>query len=508
MDLELIIRSSKSGIDFALLRDGRLIELHKEDLKTSFSVGDIFLAKTKKVLGGLNAIFVGVGSERDGFLHYQDLGPQFLTMNNFLSRTIKRGGENTLQDVVLGKDISKKGRIEDIFKTKQQILVQVIKEPISTKGPRLTSEISLAGRYMVLLPFSKRISVSQKIGNRKEKERLRKLVKSICPPGFGIILRTFSKGKKVAELDYDLQQLLNKWQGICRELKNKRPPVQVFSELNRVSSMLRDLFSDDFTSIVVNDEALYKEIDAYLKEIDSDKKDILKLYNYKKPIFDKYYIERQIKTSFGKTVSMARGAYLVIEHTEALHVIDVNSGNRSNKESTQEDNAFNVNLIAAKEIARQLRLRDMGGIIVVDFIDLKSKEKRDGLYRELKAQMALDRTKHKILPPTKFGLIQITRQRVRAEIAIPTQEEDPNSNRMVEAPIVMVDRIENELDHIIANNKHQGKRISLHIHSFIAAYLKKGLFSKRFKWFFTYKKWIRIYPRDGYKYLTFRFKFG
>lgn len=507
MKTELIIRSSSSDIDFALLKDGRLTALNNETTGNKFSVGDIFLAKIGKVLSGLNASFVNVGYEKDGFLHYHDLGAQLKSLNKFI-KGVSTGKikDYTLKNFQLEKDIDKNGSIVDTLKSGQNLLVQIVKEPISTKGPRMSSEISIAGRYLVLVPFSDRVSVSQKIMDPEEKERLKRLIKSIKPKGFGVIVRTVAENKKVADLDRDLQNSLERWVVMCKKIRNvktQQTPVKVLSELNRASSILRDLFNDSFTSIVTNDETLHLEIKEYLQEIAPDKESIVSLYNSKLPIFEKYGIERQIKTSFGKTVSMSKGAYLVIEHTEALHVIDVNSGNRSNKATSQADTALEVNLIAASEIARQLQLRDMGGIIVVDFIDMHTAEHRQKLYDHLKTEMAFDRTKHKILPPSKFGLVQITRQRVRPELVIKTQETNPSGSGEVEAPIVLLDKIEIELDKLIAAKEH--KKILLNVHPFIAAYLKQGLPSIQQRWFMKYKKWIKILPRDAYQYLKYDF---
>ncbi len=505
MKTELIIRSNSSDIDFALLKDGKLMELNKETNGNKFSVGDIFIAKIGKVLTGLNAAFVNVGYPKDGFLHYHDLGAQVNSLSKFLKK-VSTGNykEFTFKNFGFEKDINKDGSINDVLKTGQNTLVQIVKEPISTKGPRISSELSIAGRYLVLVPFSNRVSVSQKIADPKEKERLKRLAQSIKPKGFGVILRTVAQGKKVAELDRDLQNSLDRWKNMCKSIPNAKTPTKILSELNRASSILRDVMNDSFTNIVTNDESLFVEIKDYLEEIYPEKVNIVKLHKSKTPIFEKYGIERQIKTSFGKTASMSKGAYLVIEHTEALHVIDVNSGNRSNKANSQEDTALEVNLIAAKEIARQLQLRDMGGIIVVDFIDMQSAENRQKLYQCLKEEMSFDRTKHKILPPSKFGLVQITRQRVRPELEIKTREPNPNKNGEVEAPIVLVDKIENELERIISSGKNY-KKITLNTHPFIAAYLTKGVTSIRFKWFLKYKKWIDILPRDAYQYLQYKF---
>ncbi|MAZ27838.1 MAG: ribonuclease E/G [Cytophagaceae bacterium] len=503
MNNELIIRSGSTSVDFALLKDGRLVELHRDKEDNKFSVGDIFIAKIRKTVSGLNAAFVNVGYEKDGFLHYHDLGPQLSTLLKFVKRvSTGKLKDYSLKDFPKDQDINKNGKIPDVLKSNQSILVQVVKEPISTKGPRISSELSIAGRYVVLVPFSDRISISQKIESREEKARLKRLVQSIRPKGFGVIVRTVAEGKKVAELDRDLQNLTDRWNAMCKKLHNAHLPSKVLGEMNRASSILRDIFNDSFTGICVDDETLYYQLKDYLQEIAPHKENIVKLYQNSIPIFEKFGIERQIKTSFGKTVSMSRGAYLVIEHTEALHVIDVNSGNRSNKAKSQEDTALEVNMIAATEIARQLRLRDMGGIIVIDFIDMNRPDNRKKLFNLLKDEMSDDRAKHKILPPSKFGLIQITRQRVRPEMNIKTREKDPNGDGEIEAPISVVNRIQTDLIKLL---KKDYKKMTLHTHPFIAAFLMKGFPSIRSKWFLEHKKWVRIMPRDAYTYLEYRF---
>ncbi|MCW5514965.1 ribonuclease E/G [Muriicola sp. Z0-33] len=507
MNRELIVRSNSNAVDFALLKDGKLIELHKDEDTNNFNVGDIMIAKVRKPVTGLNAAFVNVGYEKDAFLHYHDLGPQLATMLKFIKQVSTGKLRNySLKNFPFEKDIDKHGTINNVIKANQSLLVQIVKEPISTKGPRISSELSLAGRYLVMVPFSDRVSVSQKIGSKEEKDRLKRLVKSIKPKGFGVIIRTVAEGKKVAELDKDLQNLLNKWTAMCKKLYKAPTPSKVLVELNRASSILRDVFNDSFTGIHVDDETLYNQIKDYVAEIAPAKESIVKLYNSSVPIFEKFGIERQIKTSFGRTASMSKGAYLIIDHTEALHVIDVNSGNRSNKAKNQEDTALEVNLLAASEIARQLRLRDMGGIIVVDFIDMIKADHRRKLFDHLRDEMKEDRAKHKILPPSKFGLIQITRQRVRPEVNIKTTEENPSGNgQEVEAPIGLVDKINVDLERIMKSNK-KDNGIVLNIHPFIAAYITKGFPSIRSKWFMEHKKWVKVQPRDAYKYLEYRFK--
>ena len=504
MNKELIIRSGSDAVDFALLKDGKLIELHKEEeQKSGFQVGDIFIAKIRKPVAGLNAAFVNLGFEKDAFLHYHDLGPNLASFVKF-AKLVSTGKlkDFSLKTFQFEKEIEKDGIITEVLSANQSILVQIVKEPISTKGPRVSSELSLAGRYIVLVPFSDRVSVSQKIEAIEEKDRLKRLVKSIKPKGFGVIVRTVAEGKNTAELDKDLQNLLSKWTAMCKKLPAAHHPSKILNELNRASSILRDVFNDSFTGIHIDDEELFDQIKEYLEEIAPEKVSIVKHYQSTElPLFEKYHIERQIKTSFGKTVSMSKGAYLIIEHTEALHVIDVNSGNRSNKANNQEDTAMEVNMIAAAEIARQLRLRDMGGIIVVDFIDMQNPENRKDLYDFLKAEMSDDKAKHKILPPSKFGLIQITRQRVRPEVNIKTREEDPNnSNGEIDAPIQIIDAISSEVERFKSH-----KKLVLNVHPFVASYLTKGFPSIRSKWFFEHKKWVKVIPRDAYTLLEYQF---
>lgn len=506
MSYELFVRSSSQEVDFALLKDGKLIELHKEEENSKFSVGDVYIAKIRKTVPGLNAAFVNVGYEKDAFLHYHDLGPKVLSLLKFIKRvSTGKLREFSLKDFPFEKEIDKNGGINNALKNNQSILVQIVKEPISTKGPRISSELSIAGRYIVLVPFSDRVSISQKIESREEKERLKRLIKSIKPKGFGVIIRTVAEGKKVAELDRDLQNLKDRWTAMCKKLRGAHHPSKVLSELDRGASILRDVFNDGFSAIHIDDETLYLQIKDYVQEIAPKKENIVKLYDSRVPIYEKFGIERQIKTSFGKTVSTARGAYLVIEHTEAMHVIDVNSGNRSNKSRSQEQTALEVNLIAATEVARQLRLRDMGGIIVIDFIDMGRAENRKKLYNHLREEMKDDKAKHKILPPSKFGLVQITRQRVRPEVNIKTREVNPNSNggdEEIEAPIVLVQKINEEMEKLF---KKDYKKITLNAHPFIAAFLTKGFPSVRTKWFMEHKKWVKIQPRDAYTYLEYHF---
>ncbi|OFY87463.1 MAG: ribonuclease G [Bacteroidetes bacterium RIFCSPLOWO2_12_FULL_35_15] len=506
MNNELIIDSTPTEVVIALLNDKRLVELNREKSNNNYTVGDIYLGRVKKVMPGLNAAFVDVGYEKDGFLHYLDLGPQAASLCKYtkLVQTDKQTTSN-LMYFKLEPNILKDGKIGNVINANQQILVQIAKEPISTKGPRITTEISLAGRYLVLIPFSDKISVSQKIKTIDEKNRLKKLITSIKPKNFGVIIRTVAEGKSVADLDADLNDLVKKWEQCYEALKTAQPPQKVLGEIDRTSAILRDLLNASFNSIHINDAALYEETKTYLQTIAPDKEKILKLYKGTVPIFENFGVDRQIKALFGKTVTMKSGGYLIVEHTEALHVIDVNSGNRAKSDNNQEANALEVNLEAAVEVARQLRLRDMGGIIVVDFIDLHSMENRKLLYEKIRDEMAKDRAKHNILPPSKFGLIQITRQRVRPEMNIVTVEKCPTcgGSGEIQASILLMDQIESNMRYILKEQNEPS--VTLCVHPYLEAYLTKGLISLRRKWSFKYKKTIKVRAVESYHFLEYHF---
>ncbi len=474
MNYELVINKSSTETVIALLNDKRLIELHREKGNLQWAVGDIYLGKAKKVMTGLNAAFVDVGYEKDAFLHYLDLGPQATTLSKFVQAV--RSGKQTVGNLMYfknEKDIPKNGKINDVVKSGQEILIQVAKEPISAKGPRITSDISIAGRYLVLIPFSDKISVSSKIRNNEEKHRLKDLMHNIKPKNFGVIVRTVAEGKAVADLEGDLNDLVKKWEDCFNTLKKATPPARLLGEVDRSNALLRDILNEKFSAVHINDKQIHQELKGYLQSIAPDQLGILKSYEGKSPIFDHFGIEKQIKSLFGKTIHLKSGAYLIIEHTEALHVIDVNSGNRAKSTSTQDENAYEVNLEAAAEIARQLRLRDMGGIIVVDFIDMRSLDYRRQLHEKLKEFMKADRAKHNILPPSKFGLIQITRQRVRPEMNIEVQEVCPSCNGTgkVEPSVLFVESIESALRFIV---KEQNiKKLAVGVHPYIEAFITK-----------------------------------
>ena len=506
MNRELIIDSNANEVIIALLEDKKLVELQKEKTDNNFVVGDIYLGKVKKIISGLNAAFVDVGYEKDAFLHYLDLGAQVKSLNQFVKGVTEDKIQTyKLDNFIFSPEIEKTGKITNVLSQNQNILVQIAKEPISTKGPRISSEISLAGRYLVLVPFSDKISVSQKIKNPDERNRLKRLVQSIKPKNFSVIIRTVAENKKVADLDADLSNLVEKWKFLFEKLKNAKPPQKIVGEIDKTSVILRDLLNESFNNIHISDAQLTDEIKSYIQKISPDKVDIVKHYNSKINIFEHFGVDKQIKNSFGKNISFKGGAYLIIEHTEALHVVDVNSGHRMNAENNQEANALDVNLEAAAEIARQLRLRDMGGIIVIDFIDLHLAINRRKLFERLTELMKNDRAKHTILPPSKFGLVQITRQRVRPEMNIVTTEKCPacGGSGEVKASIVTTYEIENYIKYLA--NEQNEVYIKLHVHPFIHAYLVKGFLSLRLKWMIKNHVWLKIVPTTTYNLLEYHF---
>ncbi len=503
MSSELIIDVRSEEIVIAMLREKKLVELIKEKTNVQFAVGDIYLGRVKKIMPGLNAAFVNVGYEKDAFLHYLDLSPQFKSLDSYIKQCLARKGMPVAK-LRLEEEISKEGKIGDILSPGQWVAVQVAKEPISTKGPRLTSELSLAGRNLVVIPFSDKVSVSQKIKSNDERKRLKRLIESIRPKNYGIIVRTVAEGKSVAVFDQEIKELVERFEASFRNLREIEPPKLILGEIDRTSAFLRDILDPSFENIYVNDVALSREIKFFLRSIAPEKESIVKYVAPEIPIMDHFGVDKQIKSSLGKTVSFKSGAYLIIEHTEALHVIDVNSGNRSKMGMDQETNALEVNLAAAEEVARQMQLRDMGGIVVVDFIDMNLAEHRQKLYERMKSLMETDRAKHTILPLSKFGLMQITRQRVRPVTSVETLDVCPvcHGSGKAEAAILVLDKIEDMIAGVA--NEKRVKRVTLRLHPFIAAYIRRGVNSLRLQLSFRYRMWISIVEVPSYYIYEFK----
>lgn len=505
MKSELVVDVQQKEISIALLEDSRLVSLQKESRNIAYAVGDLYLAKVKKIMPGLNAAFLDVGYEKDAFLHYLDLGAQFSSYASFLREAMEdKKKVPNISKFKTEPDIPKQGTIQNVLQPGQQLLVQIAKEPISSKGPRLTTEISFTGRFMVLMPFGEKISISQKIKSTEEKIRLRQLIGSIKPRGFSVIVRTSAENKRVAELNNEMKTLIKCWEESIAKMQRSQPPMLIYEEDSRAVSVIRDIFSPNFENIYVNEEETFSQIQNYVALIAPENTDIVKLYNKDVPIFDNFNITRQIKSSFGKTVSFKSGAYIIIEHTEALHVIDVNSGNRSKASPDQESNALDVNLKAADEIARQLRLRDMGGIIVIDFIDMNKAEHRQALFDHMREIMANDRARHNILPLSKFGLMQITRQRVRPALDITTSETCPScfGKGEIQPSLLFTDKLGEKLDYLVNNLKV--RKFTMYVHPYVDAYIKKGMFSLYGKWRRRYGRNFRIFPDESLAYLQYR----
>lgn len=508
MTSELIVNVQNNEVSMAVLENKKLVEIQKEGTDASFAVGNIYAAKVKKLAPGMNAAFIDIGYPRDAFLHYSDLGPNFNSFNKFynLAQNQKSITPPDIKDIKPELPIPKDGSICDVLKQGQEILVQISKEPISTKGPRLTTEISLAGRYIVLVPFNNKVSVSQKIKSREERERLKQLILSIKPKNFGVIVRTVAEGLKVSELDSELKSLHERWNESVPKLFNTTLPSLVYEEKSRVVALLRDVFNPSFQSIHINDKEVYNQIAEYLSFIAPEKEKILSLYTGELDIFDNFGITKQIKALFGKTVTFRQGAYLIIEHTEALHVIDVNSGTRSkNAAAGQEINAFEVNLAAAEEVARQIRLRDLGGIIVIDFIDMGKNDHKVKLLQKMQELMQTDRARHNILALSKFGLMQITRQRVRPEMEISTAEACPtcNGKEIIRPSILFTDTLRMKISYIF--RKLKKKDVTLKVHPYIYAYINSGFPSLKWKWKWRYGWGLKILPDQQLEFLQYKF---
>ena len=507
MTSEVIIDVQPKDISIALLEDKSLVEYQNERREASFAVGNIYVGKVRKLMPGLNACFVDVGSEKDAFLHYLDLGLQFSSYEKYLKQVASdRKKLYPIQKATHQPDLPKDGSIQNVLKVGQEVMVQVVKEPINTKGPRLTCELSFAGRYMVLIPFGDKVSVSSKIKRGEERSRLKQLVQSMKPKNFGVIVRTVAEGKRAAELDQELKTLLKRWEDtITKTQKTTERPQLVFEEQTRAVALLRDLFNPTYDGIHVNDADIFNQIHDYVSMIAPEKAEIVKLYKGTVPIFDNFNVTKQIKSGFGKIVNYKHGAYLIIEHTEAMHVVDVNSGNRTKAEKGQEGNALEVNLGAADELARQLRLRDMGGIIIVDFIDMNLAEDRQMLYERMCKNMQHDRARHNILPLSKFGLMQITRQRVRPAMDVNVDEDCPTcfGSGKIKSSFLFTDQLEGKIDQLV--NKIGVKRFYLHVHPYVAAFINQGLVSLKRKWQLKYGLGVHIIPSQKMGFLQYEF---
>lgn len=507
MTSELIIDVKEKEISIALLEDKNLVEYQTEPRSVSFSVGNVYIAKVRKLMPGLNASFVDVGCEKDAFLHYLDLGAQINSFQKYLKQLQSdRKNLYPFEKASRLPDLKKDGSIASTLSKDEEILVQIVKEPISTKGPRLTGELSFAGRYLVLMPFHDKVSVSSKIKSSEERARLKQIIQSARSKNIGVIVRTVAEGCDGEELKRELNILTKKWEDVLKKVQQtqKRPQL-VYEETSRAVALLRDLFNPTYSAIYVNNESVFAEIKDYITLIAPEKSNIVKLYEGRLPIFDNFGITKQLKSGFGKTVNYKHGAYLIIEHTEAMHVVDVNSGNRTKAENDQEKNALEVNLGAADELARQLRLRDMGGIIIVDFIDMHLAEDRQLLYERMCKNMQNDRARHNILPLSKFGLMQITRQRVRPAMNINVEEVCPTcfGKGTIKSSLLFTDQLERKINYLV--KKIGEKKFTLHVHPYVAAYINKGFISMKRRWQLKYGFGVKVIASQKLAFLQYEF---
>lgn len=505
MTKELIINTAPQGVEIALLEDKKLVELHTEKVDANFAVGDLYLGKVKKLIPGLNAAFIDVGFEKDAFLHYTDLSPYVRSILKFTQQAITDKSEKgfDFSEFKVEPEIVKTGKITEVLNGKPNILVQILKEPIAAKGPRLSCELSLPGRFVVVTPFNDIVAVSRKIHSSDERKRLQKIIEAIKPKNLGVIVRTAAEGKHTAELHEDLLALVDTWKAIQQNLKGATPPAKILKEQGKTTSILRDLLNEDFNRIVVNDKGIFSDTKSYIQKIAPHKADIVSFFNNESPIFDNFGITKQVKAAFGKTVNLPSGAYIIIEHTEALHVIDVNSGYKS-VSNNQEQNALETNLEAAEEIARQLRLRDLGGIIIVDFIDMKLPDNKKKLTDAMDQFMKVDRAKHAVLPITKFGLMQITRQRMKPEMSINTSEVCPSCNGTgkISSTLILEDEIFKNLNYLIMQ-RHKG--LTVVVHPILYTYLTAGFPSRRLKWSWKFRQKIKIKANSANQLTEFKF---
>ncbi len=407
MPIEIIVNATPHETRIAILEDHVLVEFLIDRVDQERIVGNVFKGKVNAVLPGMQAAFVDIGLEKSAFLHVSDtvgVTEEFAD----LMEMDDAEGEPAARD----RRPERFQPIEDVLKKGQEIVVQVTKEPIGTKGPRVTTQISLPGRFIVLTPQSGHVGVSRKIEERPERQRLRSLVGEVAPAGLGLIVRTAAEGKTDKELMADVKFLTQQWKKIEKSAEGARAPALLHRELDLTTRLIRDLFSEDVERLVIDSKADHKQILGYLKSIAPELFDRVKLYKEETPIFDAYDIESEIEKTLHRKIWLKKGGFIVVDHTEALVTIDVNTG-RFTGQSNQEETIFLTNMEAAKEIARQLRLRDIGGIIVIDFIDMEKESNRIKVVDSLRTGLKRDRSRTKTLRVSELGLVEMTRQRVR-----------------------------------------------------------------------------------------------
>ncbi|MCI0513519.1 Rne/Rng family ribonuclease [candidate division KSB1 bacterium] len=496
MKKEIFINSSIGETRIAILEDERVVELFVEHPESERMVGDIYLGKVANVMKGMQAAFVDIGQPQDAFLHFSDIGesvPEYSSVVDFDSDGEPEDNE--------GEHISQFDK--NSLKEGHEILVQVIKEPISKKGARLTTEISLPGRFLVLVPNKNLIGVSKKITSHREKRRLRKVARMFRPKNFGLIIRTVADSKDEKSLKADLDNLVQTWHKIEKRLAKAQPPSLVHKDMGMASSVIRDLFTNDVSRLVVDSRNLFREIKAYLKDVSPQLLDKIELYTNPKPMFDQFSIEPEIEKSLARKVWMKSGGYLIFDPTEALVAIDVNSGRFVGRRD-HEQNSLRINLEAAREIARQLRLRDLGGIIVIDFIDMLEERNRKKVYDELKRELKRDRAQSSVAPISDFGLMQLTRERIRPSLLFSFSEPCPTCGGIgrVSSKGAIVNKIERWIKRY--KTQHKERSLKIFVHPEVARYITDGFKSRirKIMWQFWMK--IDVIPEDTLHFDEFK----
>ncbi len=519
MNKEIIINSSTMQNRVAITEDGNLVDFFVENPEKQRMVGDIYLGRIARVLPGIRAVFIDIGLKHDAFLHFSDIGDRTEALQGIFdddeTDEDEEGDEpeNKFSSVdsneQLGEDNTKLDkpliREKQIPKLKkgQEILVQILKEPVKDKGVRVTSSVSIPGRFCVLLPMDNKIGVSKKITDIRERKRLRKIARSIIPEDCGLIIRTAAKDQDEDTLAGDLRYLVKIWEDIQEDAKKLDPPAILYKDLSTTISVIRDLFTPDVSKVFVDSKKLWKEIRNYVQFVQPSLLDRIELYKDEEPIFEAFKIEEQIKTLMGRKVPLPSGGHIIIEHTEAMTVIDVNSGRYAAKKE-QELNSLKTDLEAAREIVRQLRLRDIGGLIVVDFIDLEDEKNRKKIYDELKKEFKKDRAKTVVLPMTEFGLIQITRERVRENIVQSLTEVCPycQGTGLLTKKSNVIHEIEKWLQRYRLEGKH--KFLKLIVHSSLGQKLKEGFISTLTKIQFKYFVRLKLIQDEKMNPSSFR----
>ncbi|RKY79868.1 ribonuclease E/G [candidate division KSB1 bacterium] len=496
MKKAIIINASISGTRVAILEDGHLVELFVERPERERMIGNIYKGVVENVFRGMGACFVQIGQPQNAFLRFSDIG-------DFVQEFGQIGDEDE-EEENSWKVLQRERQIKDLpLVTGQEILVQITKEPINSKGARVTSEISIPGRFLVLVPGYEHVGVSRKIDDPRERRRLKKIARQIRPPGFGLIVRTVAAEKNQEVLEGDLENLLHIWEKIQERAKKIKAPALVYKDMGTVSSVIRDLFTKDVNQVVVDSRRLYREIVHYLQDVSPHLVPLVELYRGKVPVFDAFNIEPEIDKALSRKVWLKSGGYLIFDYTEAMVVIDVNSGKYVSR-GQQEESSLRINLEAAQEIARQLRLRDIGGIVVIDFIDMQNERNKMKLYTEFKKALRKDRATSTVLPLSEFGLMQLTRERIRPGLLFALTESCPTCDGIghIASSATVATKIELAIRRL---RVHYGKRrFKLIVHPKLASYLTEGIRSRIRRMMWRYLVTIDIQTDNMLMFNQFR----